>query len=229
MSAFIPFLDAHREYFLNKLFELLRIPSISTQPAHADDILSAAKWLKRHFRAIGLEAELVRTSGHPLVFAQSRMQAEKPTVLIYGHYDVQPPDPLEEWLSDPFEPTIRQGRIFARGASDDKGQLMCHVAAVQAWLETTGDLPLNVKFILEGEEECSGESLADFVRNNKSRLACDYVVVSDGSQLCEGTPAITYGLRGLVYMEVISKGRCRTCTRVNTGELWPIRLTNWLA
>ena len=206
MSKVIAYLNAHREYFLDKLFELLRIRSISTQPSHANDVLAAAKWLERHLAGLGLSAELISTAGHPLVFAQSRVQAEKPTVLIYGHYDVQPPDPLGEWLSDPFEPTVREGRIFARGASDDKGQLMCHVAAVQAWLETAGDLPVNVKFILEGEEECSGDSLAGFVRSDKSRLACDYLVISDGSQHCDGSPAITYALRGIVYMEVTVRG-----------------------
>lgn len=206
MSEVIAYLNAHREHFLDKLFELLRIPSISTQSAHAGDVLCAAQWLRQCLAELTLEAELISTAGHPLVFAGTRMRTDRPTVLIYGHYDVQPPDPLDQWLSDPFEPEIRQDRIFARGASDDKGQLMCHVAAVQAWLETSGDLPLNVKFILEGEEECGGDSLADFILANKSRLACDYVVISDGSQLCEGSPAITYGLRGLVYMEVIIKG-----------------------
>ena len=206
MPEVIAYLDAHRKHFLNKLFELLRIPSISTQSDHAPDMLRAAQWLQQCFTKFGLETELISTAGHPLVFAQGRMHAAKPTLLIYGHYDVQPPDPSDEWLSDPFEPTIRQDRIFARGASDDKGQLMCHVAAAQAWLETSDALPLNVKFILEGEEECSGQSLADFIRANKSRLACDYVVVSDGSQLREDTPAITYGLRGIAYMEVIVKG-----------------------
>ena len=206
MSKVIAYLNAHRQQSLDKLFELLRIPSISTQSAHAPDVLCAAQWLQQRLKGLALEAELISTAGHPLVFAQTRMHADRPTVLIYGHYDVQPPDPLGQWLSDPFAPAIRRGRIFARGASDDKGQLMCHVAAVQAWLETSGDLPLNVKFLLEGEEECSGQGLANFIRANKSRLACDYVVISDGSQLCEGTPAITYGLRGIVYMEVIVKG-----------------------
>ncbi|MCK4850217.1 MAG: dipeptidase, partial [Phycisphaerae bacterium] len=151
-------------------------------------------------------AEIIRTERHPIVFAQSEPQAGKPTVLIYGHYDVQPPDPLDEWESEPFEPSIRNGAIFARGASDDKGQLMCHVAAVQAWMATKGDLPVNVKFVVEGEEEVSGDSLAKLLRSDKARLGADYVVISDSSQLGPDAPAITYGLRGLVYIEVILSG-----------------------
>ena len=206
MSDVIAYLNAHRDHSVAELFELLRIPSISAQSAHAADMVSAAKWLQQRLEGLGLDTEFISTAGHPIVLAQSRMLADKPTLLIYGHYDVQPPDPLDKWLSRPFEPAIRDGRIFARGASDDKGQLMCHLKAVQAYLETFAELPLNIKFLLEGEEECNGHNLADFIQADKSRLACDYVVISDGSQLRPGTPAITYGLRGLVYMEVTVKG-----------------------
>ena len=206
MSEVIAYLNSHRERSVAELFELLRIPSISAQPGHAGDIIIAAQWLQQRLEKLGLDTELISTPRHPIVLAESQVHADKPTVLIYGHYDVQPPDPLEEWLSEPFEPSIRNGYIFARGASDDKGQLMCHIAAVQAWLETSGQLPLNVKFVLEGEEECSSQSLIDFVPANKSRLAADYVAISDGSQLGPGIPAITYGLRGLVYMEVVING-----------------------
>ena len=209
MSKVIDYLNASQDQSVTELFELLRIPSISTQAEHVPHMLRAARWLQSHLRRIGLEAELIETQGHPLVFAQSAGEADKPTLLIYGHYDVQPPDPVDEWLSEPFEPTIRDGYIFARGASDDKGQLMCHLKAVEAWMAVSGKLRLNVKFILEGEEECSGNSLEQFVRSDKSRLAADYVVVSDSSQLGPGVPAITYGLRGLVYMEVIVSGPCQ--------------------
>ena len=206
MSKVIDYINTHQDEAVAELFELLAIPSVSTQPEHAEHMAEAAEWLCSHLAGLGLKAEVVPTAGHPLVVAQSDHQQGKPTVLIYGHYDVQPPDPLEEWLSKPFEPTVRDGFIFARGASDDKGQLMCHLAAVRGWMRTLGQPPLNVKFVLEGEEECTGDSLADYIRANESRLAADYVVVSDGSQLRPGVPAITYGLRGIVYMEVILHG-----------------------
>ena len=206
MSEVIAYLNANQERARLDLFELLRIPSISTQGEHADDMVRAGEWLRWRLEAIGLTAEIIQTERHPIVFAQSKTQADKPTVLIYGHYDVQPADPLDEWQSEPFEPTVRDGTIFARGASDDKGQLMCHIAAAQAWMATKRELPVNVKFVVEGEEECSGDSLAKLVRSDKDRLKADYVVVSDGSQLAPGAPAITYALRGMVYIEVILSG-----------------------
>ena len=206
MSEVIDYLNANQLRAQQELFELLTIPSISTQIEHTDDMLRASQWLHSHLKKIGLDAEIIQTDKHPIVFAQSKVQADKPTLLIYGHYDVQPPDPLDEWKSKPFEPTIRQETIFARGASDDKGQLMCHLQAIQAWLATTAKLPINVKCVLEGEEECSGQSLAKLLRSDKTRFAADFVVVSDGSQLAPGAPAITYGLRGLVYIEAIVSG-----------------------
>ncbi len=206
MSEVIDYLNAKQEWTRQELFELLRIPSISTQVEHAGDMLRAGQWLQSRLGQMGLAAEIIRTEKHPIVFAQSEPQAGKPTVLIYGHYDVQPADPLDEWESEPFEPSIRDGAIFARGASDDKGQLMCHIAAVQAWMATRGELPVTVKFVIEGEEEVSGDSLAKLVRSDKEQLAADYVVISDGSQLGPGAPAITYGLRGMVYLEVILSG-----------------------
>ena len=206
MSEVIDYINSNQEWANKELFELLRIPSISTQVEHAGDLRRAGQWIQSRLSQMGLAAEIIETEKHPIVFAQSKEQPGKATVLIYGHYDVQPPDPLDEWHSDPFEPSVRNGTIFARGASDDKGQLMCHVAAVQAWMATKGELPVNVKFLVEGEEEISGDSLDKFVRSNKERLAADYVVVSDSSQLGPGAPAITYGLRGMVYMEVIISG-----------------------
>ncbi len=206
MSEVIDYLTTSRERAQEELFELLRIPSISTQPQHAGDVAHAARWLCDKLSEIGLEAQVIPTEQHPLVFAQSKPDPDKPTVLIYGHYDVQPPDPLDQWTSPPFEPTVRDGFIFARGASDDKGQLMCHLQAARAWLVVAGELPLNVKFILEGEEESVGESLASFVRTDADRLAADYIVVSDGAQQGHETPAITDSLRGIVYIEVILNG-----------------------
>ena len=206
MSQVITYLNTNQEQARQELFELLRIPSISTQIEHADDMVRAGQWMRSRLEQMGLAAEIIQTQRHPVVFAQSGPQAGKPTLLIYGHYDVQPPDPLDEWQSEPFEPTIRHGAIFARGAADDKGQLMCHVAAAQAWMATKGELPLNVKFVVEGEEEVSGDSLAKLLRSDKERLGADYVVISDGSQLGPGAPTITYGLRGLVYIEVILSG-----------------------
>lgn len=206
MSEVIDYLNANQEWARQELFELLRIPSISTQVEHAEDMRQASQWLDSRLTQMDLAVEIIETDKHPIVFAQGKQQPEKPTVLIYGHYDVQPPDPLDEWQSDPFEPSIREGAIFARGASDDKGQLMCHVTAVQAWMATKGELPVNVKFLIEGEEEISGDSLDKFVRSARERLAADYVVVSDSAQLGPGAPAITYGLRGMVYIEVILSG-----------------------
>ena len=206
MSKVIAYLNANQERAREELFELLRIPSISTQEEHRADMVRAGEWLCSRLEEIPLSAEIIQTEKHPIVFAQSERQPGKPTVLIYGHYDVQPADPLDEWQSPPFEPTIRDGAIVARGVSDDKGQLMCHLLGVRAWMETVGELPVNVKFVLEGEEECSGDSLAKLVRSDKDRFKADYVVVSDGSQLGPGVPAIGYGLRGLVYMEVTLSG-----------------------
>ena len=196
MSKVIDYINTHQDQAVEDLFEFLRIPSISTQPQHKPDILLAAKWLQSRLSGMDLQTELIETLGHPLVFAQSKPQPGKPTLLIYGHYDVQPADPLDEWLSQPFEPTVRDGIIFARGASDDKGQLMCHLKAVQAWMAAHGKLPLNIKFILEGEEECSGNSLQQFICSDKSRLAADYVLISDGSQLAPGIPARHHLTRG---------------------------------
>lgn len=206
MSKVVDHINASQEQALDELFELLRIPSISTQDDHAGYVTEAADWLCKKFTAMGLQAETIPTEKHPLVFAQGKLVPNKPTVLIYGHYDVQPPDPLEEWVTPPFEPTLRNGFIFARGASDDKGQLMCHLQAIRAFQTTMGGLPLNVKVIMEGEEESVGRSLIKFIQNNAPRLAADYVLVSDGAQHGPGQPAITDGLRGIVYIEVILRG-----------------------
>ncbi|MDR3635146.1 MAG: dipeptidase [Isosphaeraceae bacterium] len=200
------YLDSHREVFEEQLKTLLRIPSISAQPAHNDDTLRAATFVRDDLVAMGCEAELVPTKGHPIIYAERHDAPGGPTLLIYGHYDVQPPEPLEPWLSPPFEPTVRDGNIYARGATDDKGQMLTHLKAIEAWLKTAGSLPVNVKVLIEGEEEVGGAGLEAFVAEHRKRLACDYAVISDTSQFAPGIPAITYGLKGLSYFELKIQG-----------------------
>lgn len=186
---------------LAELFEFLRFPSVSTQPEHKADVAAAAGWLAGKMAEAGLEnVHLIESSGHPLVYGDwLHAGDDKPTVLIYGHYDVQPVEPLELWESPPFEPEVRDGYIFARGGSDDKGQTYIHVKAVEALLQTEGSLPINVKFLVEGEEESGGASLAAFIPANKGLLAADVALVSDTGMKAPGRPAIVFGLRGMVY------------------------------
>ncbi len=207
------FIENNQFRFQDELFELLRIPSIGTDPAYVTDTRRAASWLHAKFKCIGLQTELIETCGQPLVFAQSPPVAGAPTVLIYGHYDVQPPDPLGEWTTPPFEPTIRDGNVYARGATDNKGQLLTHVFGVESYLQTKGKLPIQVKFLIEGEEESGGAGLKAFFRNEplraesaKEKLRADIAVISDCSQYASEKPAITHGLRGGVYFEVILTG-----------------------
>jgi acetylornithine deacetylase/succinyl-diaminopimelate desuccinylase-like protein len=189
---------------LDELKELLSIPSISAQPQHTDDMARAAQWLADHLRAMGMQrAEVMSTPGHPVVYAEwLGAGADKPTLLIYGHYDVQPVDPLDLWQSDPFKPEVRGQNIFARGASDDKGQFFAHVKAVEAYFKTSGQLPVNVKFVIEGEEEVGSPNLDPFIEANRQLLATDAVLISDGHMPRPDLPALTYGLRGICYMEV---------------------------
>lgn len=191
---------------LENLKDFLRIPSVSADPAHKTDVERAARWLEARLSGLGFEVEVVPTPGHPIVYAQKMVSPSAPTVLIYGHYDVQPPDPLELWHTPPFEPTIRDGRIYARGASDDKGQLYAHIAAVENLGPTLG---VNVKFLIEGEEEVSSAHLEPFVRANRERLKADVLLISDGAMYAPGVPSLEYGLRGLVYMEVQLEGAAR--------------------
>jgi acetylornithine deacetylase/succinyl-diaminopimelate desuccinylase-like protein len=202
-------LRQRRDAHLQQLIELLRIPSVSTDPERAGDVRRAATWLRDHLAAGGFEAELLETDGHPAVFAERRVGEDRPTVLIYGHYDVQPAEPLELWDSDPFEPVVKDGALVARGASDDKGQAFAHVAGALALLEADGELPLNVKFLIEGEEEIGSAHLAAAIEAHRDRLAADAVVVSDGAMLPGPVPTITYGLKGMAYVEV----RVRTADR----------------
>lgn len=201
-------IDRDKSRYLDELLEYLRIPSISTDPAHAGDVDRCADWLIARLQAAGLKTEKIATAGHPLVYAEwTGAGPGRPTVLFYGHYDVQPPDPLGEWRNPPFDPTIEGEQIVARGSTDDKGQSYAHVKAVEAMLAERGALPVNVKFIVEGEEESGGEAIEKFVRaHGKEKLAADVVVVSDTAMWERGVPAITYGLRGLAYFEIRVQG-----------------------
>jgi acetylornithine deacetylase/succinyl-diaminopimelate desuccinylase-like protein len=196
------YLRAHRDQAVAELIEFLRIPSISSLPAHRPDVERAAEWLADRLRHAGLEWVTVHpTGGHPVVTASAPYQAGRPTVLVYGHYDVQPVDPLEAWESPPFEPAVRNGRLYGRGASDDKGQLYMHIVAAEACLRTTG-LPVNLTFLFEGEEESGSVHLHDFIREHQDLLAADAAVISDTPMYQAGMPAICYGLRGLAGIEV---------------------------
>lgn len=191
---------------LDALIEFLRIPSVSANPAHKEDVARAARWLEAKLSALGFQVEVVATPGHPIVYAERIVDPQAPTVLIYGHYDVQPPDPLELWHTPPFEPTLQEGKLYARGASDDKGQIYAHIAAVE---DLGPDLGVNVKFVIEGEEEISSAHLEPFVRSNAERLGADVLLISDGAMYAPGVPSLEYGLRGLVYMEVRLEGANR--------------------
>jgi acetylornithine deacetylase/succinyl-diaminopimelate desuccinylase-like protein len=196
------YIESHRQAFVDDLTDLLRIPSVSADPRHAGDVRKAAEWVAAQFKQLGLATELIETAGHPLVYAESPPVPGKPVALAYGHYDVQPPDPLDEWISPPFAPTIRAGNIYARGATDDKGQMLTHVKSVEAWIKSVGKLPLQVKFLIEGEEEVGSANLEPYVAEHRDRLACNCVVISDCGQFGPGIPAITYGLRGIAYYEL---------------------------
>jgi acetylornithine deacetylase/succinyl-diaminopimelate desuccinylase-like protein len=206
LERVVRYLEAHREDFEEQLKALIRIPSVSAQPEHKADTRRAAEFVRNDLAAMGLTTELIDTKGHPIVYAEGPEVPGKPTVLIYGHYDVQPPEPLEPWLSPPFEPTVRDGNLYARGATDDKGQMFTHLKAAEAWLKAGGGLPVNVKFLVEGEEEVGGASLESYVVEHRAKLRCDYAVISDTSQFAPDMPAITYGLKGLAYYEVILYG-----------------------
>lgn len=206
MSA-TEYLQRNREKHLNELIEWLRIPSVSAKSEHKADTAAAADWLAERMREAGLTVEIIPTEGHPVVLGEWRgAPAGAPTLLIYGHYDVQPPEPLDEWTSAPFEPEVRDGNLYARGSVDDKGQVYLHVKAVQALLADGGSLPANVVFCIEGEEEIGSPNLATFLRDNADRLACDTVVISDTTMFAPGLPCITTGLRGMAYMEVRVQG-----------------------
>ena len=191
-----------------ELFALLRIPSVSADPAHAGDMARAAEFLRGKLQALGFTARVDPTGGHPVVYAERLEAPGKPTVLIYGHYDVQPEAPLDEWVTPPFEPTVREGRIYARGSTDDKGQAYAHVRGVELLLRA-GPLPVNVKFLLEGEEEVGSPNLEAYLRDHADELRADVIVISDGSRFAPDVPTVTYGLRGLSYVEIHVQGASR--------------------
>ncbi|MEQ9309349.1 MAG: dipeptidase [Balneolaceae bacterium] len=203
MSKPQEYIDQHKEKFLDELFEFLRIPSISTDSSKKNDIRSAANFLIGQLESLNLDrVELYETPGNPIVYAEHCPHDDQPTVLVYGHYDVQPSDPDELWDTPPFEPTVKNGDVYARGASDDKGQSYTHVKAIESFVKSGTPIPVNVKFILEGEEEIGSPNLVPFIENHADMLACDMVLISDTSMFGKDQPSITYGLRGLAYMEV---------------------------
>ena len=194
--------QANKERFLNELFDLLRIPSVSSEPEHKEDMYRCARKLTELLKEAGAErAEVFDTTGHPVVYAEKIIDPSLKTILVYGHYDVQPVDPIELWKSQPFEPEIRDGAIYARGANDDKGQSFMHIKAFE-YLVRNGLQRHNIKFILEGEEEIGSPSLASWAEEHKDLLACDIMLVSDTTMISEDVPSINCGMRGLTYMEI---------------------------
>lgn len=215
-SAVIDFINTNRDHYVDELKGLLAIPSISALPEHAADVRRCAEWCVSHLERIGLRhVELLETPGHPIVYADWLDAPGAPTILFYGHYDVQPVDPLDLWQTPPFEANVRDGEIYARGAADDKGQVFMHFKALEAHLKQTGRLPVNIKVIIEGEEEVGSRHLDDFVEANKERLAADVVVISDTSMFDRGVPSICYGLRGLAYFQIDVTG---TNTDLHSGQ-----------
>src|SRR2546426_5969943 len=191
-----------RDSYLEDFYSFLRFPSISTDDAYAEKVSACADWLVKKLKGIGLETQLVPTSGHPVVWAKNKHQAGRKTVLIYGHYDVQPPDPLELWESPPFEPVLKNGYVFARGATDNKGQILSHILGVQEMMEQNRELPVNVHFVIEGEEEVGSQNLPKFLEQNRDALRSDVAVVSDTGMVAPGVPTLSYGLRGVTALEV---------------------------
>lgn len=202
MNTHISYIEANKQRMLDELLELLRIPSVSADPKYKNDVKRTAEWVAEALRKVGINhVEICPTEGHPIVYAEHIIDNNLPTVLCYGHYDVQPPDPLELWTSPPFEPVIKDGKIYARGAADDKGQFYMHIKAFEVMKNTTG-VPCNIKFLIEGEEEVGSDNLYTFVKTNAQKLKADIVLISDTHMIANDIPSIEYGLRGLSYMEV---------------------------
>lgn len=199
-------IGANRHRYVEELSDFLRIPSVSTDSTHASDVRKAANWVLDKLNGLGFQSELCETERHPIVFAHRLFDPGRPTLLIYGHYDVQPPDPLDEWVTPPFSPSIRDGFIYARGATDNKGQCLTYLEALEAILAVNETLPINVKVLVEGEEEIGSPSLVPFLTGHLDQLEADAIAISDGSQFASGIPAITYGLRGLCYLQVDVQG-----------------------
>ncbi len=216
MNKTLDFIKQHHDRYEQELTDILKIPSISSNPDNNADVRDMAELLKIEMRSIGMdEVNIFETGGHPVVYSEWMGAPESPTILIYGHYDVQPVDPVDLWDSPPFEPVIKGDKIFARGSADDKGQIYIHLKALEAWLATKGSLPVNVKLIFEGEEEVGSAHLEDFIKEHEKMLSADYVVISDTPMFREGYPGITYGLRGLAYLQVNLRG---TSTDLHSGS-----------
>ncbi|MEW6702876.1 MAG: dipeptidase, partial [Bacteroidota bacterium] len=210
MEVVIDHLKNNINNYLEELKEYIKIPSVSTLESHKDEVNRCAGFVAGKLKDAGMQrVEIFSTAGHPIVYGEWLGKAGKPTVLIYGHYDVQPVDPLELWTNDPFAPVIRDGKIWARGANDNKGQSYVHIKAVEAYFKTLGEPPVNIKFLFEGEEEIGSTNLYTFLRENQELLKCDAILISDTSMYAQDVPTITYGLRGLLYMEVEVTGANR--------------------
>ncbi len=199
-------IDNNRQRHVDELMEFLRIPSVSTYSRYASDVRRAAEWVLGHLQRMDFKTQIIQTERHPIVYAERMDAPGNATLLIYGHYDVQPPEPLEEWVTPPFSPEIRDGYVYARGATDDKGQFFTYLKAIEAILAVDKKLPINIKFVVEGEEEIGSPNLEPFLRQNRELLASDVVAISDSSQFIQGIPAITYGLRGLSYLQIDVQG-----------------------
>ena len=207
MDEIARYVRSHRDDFEDELFDYLSIPSVSTEREHRSDVARCARWVGERLEAAGVEAtEVVETDGHPIVVGRHDAEPDAPTLLLYGHYDVQPVDPLEEWESPPFEPSVREGRVYARGATDNKGQNHMHLKALEACREAAGRIPVNLRVVLEGEEEVGSPNLEPFLRENRERLDCDAVVISDTGMFARDVPSVTVGLRGMVYQEITFRG-----------------------
>ena len=205
------YLEKHHDRFIQELCEYLQFPSISAQPEHRRDVAACAQWLRDHCQQIGLEAQVFTTPGHPIVVARTpgKSPPGSPRFLVYGHYDVQPVDPLDLWKTDPFQPRVQDGALYARGAADNKGQHMAHLNALEAYLKTGTPLPCQLTFVCEGEEEVGSANLADFLQAHRAELACDAVVISDTGMPSRQHPALTYALRGIAAMEIKLTGAAR--------------------
>ena len=216
MNNVVDFINANRDRYVDELKAYLAIPSISALPEHAVDVKACAEWTAQELDRVGLEnVRVIETPGNPVVYADWIHADGAPTILFYGHYDVQPVDPIEEWESPPFEATIREGEIYARGAADDKGQIFMHFKAVEACMKQTGRLPVNIRFVLEGEEEVGSVHLDGFIRDHKHELSADVVVISDSPMFDRGVPSLCYGLRGLIYFQLDLRG---TKTDLHSGS-----------
>jgi acetylornithine deacetylase/succinyl-diaminopimelate desuccinylase-like protein len=211
MQLVLDYLRQNQKRFIAELCDYLRFPSISAQSEHKPDVLACAQWLVSHCRQIGLDARLCPTAGHPIVVAKTPRgkNSRQPCFLVYGHYDVQPPEPLDLWRTPPFEPRIAGRNLFARGSTDDKGQNFAHLKAVEAYFKTGTPLPCDLIFVLEGEEEVGSGNLAGFLRQHRRELACDAVIISDTNMPAPGHPALTCGLRGLMAFEITLRGPAR--------------------